>query len=416
MTEADLDKVIAAEFLPVLPDKIGVAVSGGGDSMALLVLMAKFAAQNDVDLHAISVDHGLRAEATQEIQLVAQLCASLGIAHSVEHWTGWDGAGNLQSKARDARYELISKWAKRNGIASVALGHTANDQAETLLMRLARGAGVDGLAAMAPRRVWQDISWLRPLLGVEREILREYLRQKDLVWAEDPSNENRDFVRIRMRDALDLLAPFGIAAQGLSKVADNLGDARAALEYYTSAAANDACQIVHGGVVIDRVALENLPTEIARRLLVRAVMWVNNADYAPRRSAVSSALNAIKTGVSATLDGCQVTTKRQHIYVFRELNAVSGQTCTVGDIWDGRWRLDGSEAQGGYTVRALGITGIKETDGWRDLGLPREAVLSLPSVWSGNELAIVPAINTPPKWHAELVRPADTFFATLLSH
>ena len=416
MTEADLADVIASQLLPRMPAKIGAAVSGGGDSMALLVLLASFAKEHDIEVYAISVDHGLREEAANELKLVAELCEKLDVAHHIEFWSEWDGVGNLQSRARSARYQLIADWAASNGISVIALGHTANDQAETLLMRLARGAGVDGLAAMAPHRLWQGITWLRPLLTADRETLRNFLRQKDLIWAEDPSNENRDFERIRIRDALEVLVPLGITIQSLSDVAGNMADARAALDWHTFLAAKSACKIAYGIVEIDLKTYRTLPVEIARRLLVKSIMWINGAEYAPRRGAVKRAQSSIKKGVSSTLSGCQVTCKETHVYVFRELNAVRDQTSGIGDLWDGRWRLTGVENDPEFEVRPLGEVGIRSTEVWRDLGVPRGAVLSLPAVWCGDELIATPLLKQDTEWQAELELGEDTFFATLLSH
>jgi tRNA(Ile)-lysidine synthase len=407
---------IEAQFLPDPPLKIGVAVSGGSDSMALLVMMASFADRYEIELHAISVDHGLREGAQAEIKLVTDLCGQLGVAHHVEYWSDWDGVGNLQGTARAARYELISGWAHANGITSVALGHTANDQAETVLMRLARGAGVDGLAAMSPRRVSGGISWIRPFLGQSRVELQNFLTGKNLSWADDPSNENRDFERIRMRDAIKVLAPLGITVQGLSKVSEHMAEAQSALDWHTFLAAKEACNITCGVVEIDLKVYGILPVEIARRLLVRTFMWINNSDYSPRRSAVLQAQNAIKKRVSATLDGCQVSCSGTHIYVFRELNAVCNETCNIGDFWDKRWHITGAEDTREFEVRPLGDVGIKVCNGWRTLGLPRAAVLSLPAVWRGDDLVAVPALDQGINWQAELTRGPDTFFATLLSH
>lgn len=416
MSEPDLIAAIAAQFLPHAPSKVGVAVSGGSDSMALLVLMAAFTQKHDTELHAISVDHGLREGAQAEIKLVTDLCGKLGVAHHVEYWSNWDGVGNLQGSARAARYELITDWAQANDISCIVLGHTANDQAETLLMRLARGAGVDGLAAMAPRRLSHGINWIRPLLGENRETLQNFLRQKDHAWATDPSNENRDFERIRMRDALETLAPLGITVQGLSNVSSHMADARAALDWHTFLAAKEACVIAHGVVEINLKIYRTLPVEIARRLLVRTIMWSNKSDYSPRRGAVAQAQLAIKKGVSATLDGYQISCTKTHIYVFRELNAVREETCEIGDLWDERWCLTGPEDDPEFEVRPVGEDGIKTSDTWRTLGLPRAAVLSLPAVWFGDDLVAVPALDQDTNWHAELVQGADTFFATLLSH
>ena len=134
-----------AEGLP--PGPVAVAVSGGGDSVALLLLLQETGAR---PLAAVTVDHGLRPESAAEAAAVAALCSARGIAHTLLRWEEPAGAGNLQARAREARRRLIGDWARGRGIGAVALGHTLDDQAETFLLRLARGSGVDGLSGMAP--------------------------------------------------------------------------------------------------------------------------------------------------------------------------------------------------------------------------------------------------------------------------
>lgn len=416
MTKTQLADLIAQQMSSRDLERVGVAVSGGGDSVALLVLMAEYAKTAGIRLFAISVDHGLRDGTDAELRLVSDQCAELDVPHSVAHWTGWDGAGNLQSNARDARYDLIAKWAQTQDIDVVALGHTTNDQAETLLMRMARGAGVDGLAAMAVESQRHGVRWIRPLLGAVREDLRDFLRQENVTWAEDPSNENRDFERIRMRDALKALAPLGLNAQTLAVVASNMSDARTALEWQTSLAAKDACEVTLGTVRIDLDRYNALPSEIARRLLVRAIRWVNGANYSPRRGGVSQVQAAMNNGVSSTLDGCQIVYKQGRVYVCRELNAVREVIGPMDGLWDGRWRVIGPSDRKELCVAPLGELGVRSSEAWRELGLPREAILSLPAVWSGGELIASPLIENGLEWAATLERGADTFIATLLSH
>ena len=130
MTEAarHLIEMIAAAFPPSPPQRLGVAVSGGGDSVALLHLLADWARESGTELRAVTVDHGLRPEAATEAADVARACAALGVGHDILRWSGWDGRGNLPDQARRARYRLMADWAQAHGIADVALGHTADDQ------------------------------------------------------------------------------------------------------------------------------------------------------------------------------------------------------------------------------------------------------------------------------------------------
>ncbi|MEY8843200.1 tRNA lysidine(34) synthetase TilS, partial [Cribrihabitans sp. XS_ASV171] len=273
MTE-DLVAAIRAQFPAKAPARMGVAVSGGGDSVALLDLMHRAFPGNETEIFAATVDHGLRREAADEARAVARLCAGMGVDHSTLRWQGWDGSGNLQDRARRARYALLTEWACENGISILALGHTADDQAETVLMRLGRAAGVSGLAAMAPRRTQDGITLARPLLGITRSALRAYLTQRGIGWSDDPSNRDLRFDRIKAREALVYLEPLGINATVLAEVARNMASVREALDWYVFLAARDIVEIDVGDVLIDLRRFRTLPEEIARRLLLHGVSWV----------------------------------------------------------------------------------------------------------------------------------------------
>jgi hypothetical protein len=168
-----------------------------------------------------------------------------------------------------------------------------DDQAETVLMRLARRAGVDGLSAMSGRRRAQGMIWLRPLLSVSRDELRACLRARGQDWIEDPSNDALRFDRVKARRALAHLAPLGITPAVLAGVADQMRLARTALEQQTEAAARQIARIEGGDVVMDRTGFQDLPAEIRRRLLVGALGWVGSADYGPRAASVQARLAAV---------------------------------------------------------------------------------------------------------------------------
>src|SRR6056297_1004168 len=160
---------VAAHFGAKVPDNLGIGVSGGSDSMGLLTVLADWAHNGGPVLRAVTVNHGLRPEAEQEAAHVAQVCETLGIGHDVVAWQGWNGQGNLPDQARRARYGLMADWAEARGIGQVAIAHTVDDQAETFVMRLAREAGVDGLAAMT--RQWRHgpVEFCRPALSLSRD-------------------------------------------------------------------------------------------------------------------------------------------------------------------------------------------------------------------------------------------------------
>jgi tRNA(Ile)-lysidine synthase len=297
----------------------------------------------------------------------------------------------------------------------VALGHTLDDQAETVLMRLARRAGVDGLSAMSGRRRAQGIIWLRPLLSVSRDDLRSYLRARGQAWIEDPSNDALRFDRVKARRALAHLAPLGITPAVLAGVADQMRLARTALEHQTAAAAREIARIEGGDVVMDRTAFLDLPAEIRRRLLVGALGWVGSAEYGPRAASVQALLAAVGAGRGGTLAGCRVGLRGPALRVTREWQAVRSTLAAPGQIWDRRWKVCGPDVKGLH-VKALGKAGLSAAGDWRKAGLPRATLLASPSVWRDGVLIAAPLVRNAPGWTAELAGGADGFFLSLLSH
>lgn len=402
--------------MPRPPARIGVAVSGGGDSVALLCLLVDYARDQEMEIHAVSIDHGLRPEAEEEVRAVTELCGHLGVPHHVEYWQNWDGKGNLMAQARAARYALLADWAQANDVGVVALGHTANDQAETLLMRLARGSGVDGLSAMSPRRVNDGVVWLRPLLEVHRLELREYLEARDVPWIEDPTNEDPDFERIRARHALNQLEPLGLDIDTLVSVTKNMSVVREALDWQTFLSAREIARVSHGALAIDLRRFRILPEEIRRRMVIRAVNWLSGGDYPPRRGSVMAAITAIRDGRTFTFEGCQIQRAGDLIWICRELKALEDVESEVGETWDGRWILDGPDDDPQIEVRALGEAGLKALVNWRDNGVPRAVLMATPGAWFEGELIAAPVAGTFAGWTAELEGGKDAFFAALLSH
>lgn len=396
------------------PGRLGVAVSGGGDSLALLVLAADWAHAQGAELAAVSVDHGLRAESAQEVAAVARLCAQLGVAHEVVRWQAPPGRGNLQHRARRARQYLIAEWARGRGIGHVALGHTLDDQAETVLMRLARGSGVDGLSAMAPRRRARGIDWLRPLLGVRRAALREVLQARGIGWAEDPSNADARFARVRARRALEALAPLGIDAPGLAQTAGRLDSARRALAVTAEAAARRLLRFEAGDVLIACEGLMALPQETRLRLVGHVLCRIASAEYRPRHAKLAALLAGGAAGRGGTLHGCRITVADGDMRITREWRALRGVTAAPGALWDGRWRVSGPES-GDLHVAALGPGGLSARPGWRNAGLPAPTLEASPAVWRGDTLVAAPLLEAEGGWQARLEDSPEAMIAALLS-
>ena len=398
-----LTERLQAHFDDLKPLRIGVAISGGSDSTALLYAARAW----DVpEIEAATVDHGLRPEASAEAKQVADLCKSLGVRHQTLTWRGWDGQGNLQHQARDARYQLLAQWARERELSSVVLGHTMDDQAETFLMRLSRMAGVDGLSTMRGDFHRHSQRFDRPFLDCQRNELRTYLSSHGVSWAEDPSNDDTTFDRVKMRQALAVLAPLGIGPKELFTVSRNLRSASNALSQTMRAFVALYARLDGGDVVIDRETLLDQHSEIIRRFLASAFMYVGSETYAPRREALERVKDNISQMSPSTLHGCRVLFDGASLRISREFAAVENTRCSTHETWDTRWRLEGPNAEN-LEIRVLGDA-VSHCADWRETGVPRNSLRASPAVWSGQELIAAPVAGLKNGW--QIVAPTQNDF------
>ncbi len=211
---------------------IVLAVSGGPDSIALMWLAARWrrALTRGPRLIAVTVDHGLRAEAAREAREVKRLARTLDLPHRTMRWTGAKPKSGLPAAAREARYRLLARAARKNGATHILTAHTRDDQAETLLMRLLRGSGIAGLAAMAPVTEREGVLLARPFLNVSKSQLIATLRKAKVAFADDPTNRDTSFTRPRIRAVMPVLAAEGGDARNLARLASRLARANAAIE------------------------------------------------------------------------------------------------------------------------------------------------------------------------------------------
>jgi tRNA(Ile)-lysidine synthase len=376
-------------------ETIGVALSGGGDSTALLHLCLRAG----LAVEAVTVDHRLRPESAAEAAAVHAICTALGVRHEVRVWDHGPLTGNLMDAARRARLALIANWAQSRGIGTVALGHTRDDQAETVLMGLARTAGLAGLAGMRPAFVVGSVRFLRPLLTAGRDELRHWLRAEGISWIDDPTNDNDRFTRIKARKALTALAPLGITADRLADVAGHLASVQTALTAQVAEAAARHVVAEAGALRID-TTLWAEPAEVQRQVVVAGLMWLSGAEYAPRAADVARLIDAMASGRDATLAGCRARAG----YLMREPRAL-GAAVRVGQLWDARWQVTGPDAQ----VRPLGADGLRQLKDWRKTGLPREILVTTPGVWDQDRLLAAPLAGLSADWQAKLDRPFHLF-------
>lgn len=284
----------------------------------------------------------------------------------------------------------------------VLVGHTLDDVAETFLIRLGREAGVDGLARMDNRFERNGMTFLRPMLDVSRDDLRQFLKRHRRQWREDPSNENEMFQRVRARRALEVFEGIGISAESLAQVSKNMRDAREVLEADVLELAQVSVSQVSGDLLFDRKTILSAPKELRRRLLVAAISWLAQSDYTPRRAAVDELDTAVSEGRNFALGGCMITVSKTRVRIAREYNAVR-DLAEHSPGWD-RWILDGPW-QMGMQVKALGEPGLTHLDSWRESELPRKSLMASPSVWLGEELVAAPLAQPAEGWMARLKSP-----------
>jgi tRNA(Ile)-lysidine synthase len=273
-----------------------LAVSGGPDSIALMWLAARWrrALARGPRLIAVTVDHGLRAEAAAEARDVKRLARKLDLPHRSMRWTGAKPKSGVPAAARAARYRLLAKAARDHGATHILTAHTRDDQAETLLMRLLRGSGVAGLAAMAPVTEREGLLLARPFLNVSKSQLIATLNKAKVAFADDPTNRDVKFTRPRIRAVMPVLAAEGGDARNLARLASRLARANAAIEIMVDGAERylalgdrrgappsgggaktiDAKTIdakTFDASTFDAKAFAAMPGEIRLRLLLRAI-------------------------------------------------------------------------------------------------------------------------------------------------
>jgi tRNA(Ile)-lysidine synthase len=414
----ELDRLFGRCFADRPHDRFALAVSGGSDSTALMVLMAEWIGQSGRSLQVctvLTVDHRLRPESASEAEAVARQAAALGLRHATLVWDGDKPRTGLQAAARAARYRLMAAYARANGIGTICTAHTQDDQAETLLMRLARGSGLDGLAAMAPIGPLPNsespdgdrLVIARPLLEMSKMRLQAILRRRGIGWIEDPSNASLAFERVRLRAAQSALEGLGLTPTMLALSARRLQQARVALDRWVADVLDPAAGLaeVHacGFITLQRDRLSALPEEIVARLLARAMAAAGGVGEPVPLAGLETIVRDVADGQTTgawTLARAKVTASPGCLLVEREpgrealpvLSLVPGTTA----IWDGRFRVTVDAVRSDpVEVRALGVEGLREVRLQVEVpaGPPVEALRAVPAFWHGDHLLAVPPLG-----------------------
>lgn len=370
-----------------------VAVSGGSDSLALLHAVQDWArAQEPVcTVTALIVDHGLRAESAQEAQWTARHAEKVGCQAEILPWLGVKPTKGKQEAARNARYDLMRQWCFDHGISVLWLGHHQEDQAETFLLRLARGSGVYGLSAMEAVREERGIIFARPFLELSKGQLQADLKERGQNWLEDPSNHDLAYDRVKFRQKQEDLTDLGLSPTRLAQTAQNLARARDSLLYFMQQWLGEHAQLdLSGACVLHRRAL-NLPAlDVVLRGLYRIGQAVGGQLYPPRFDRLANLYDQLCAGQDATLMGCRWIRHQDHVIICRE--------CRSLEVPQGvfTWAADDPDLQG-LTPRLLGEDGRLAMQKFlADQGdeKPHPAILrAMISFWDEQGVFIVPHLG-----------------------
>lgn len=323
------------DFFEQFPDiknqlNFAVAVSGGPDSMALAALLSDYSKTHKKNVHVITVDHGLRVEAAAEAQQVGQWVKdknSKNITHVILNWQGDKYETGIMEAARQARYDLMAQYCRRQNIQTLFVAHHQDDQMETFFIRLAKGSGLDGLAGMSALRLFdQNLKLGRPLLDYTKQDLIDYCDDNKILYVTDPSNKNKDYLRPRLREFMSSLEEEGLSVKRISTLTKRIGRARNALENISlNQYKNCLIQNDENKIILNFLMLSNETEEIAFRVVHLAVQNMRGQqEYNIRMDRLEdlfeSLWNAPATFKPRTLGGLifALKDKNSALYIERE--------------------------------------------------------------------------------------------------
>jgi tRNA(Ile)-lysidine synthase len=368
-------------------DAVALAVSGGSDSIALMTLAAEWATSLAAPprLVVLTVDHGLRAGSADEARRVVGWAAARGLPAQILTWTGAKPATGIQAAAREARYRLMRHWCDDHGFGPLVTAHTLDDQAETVLMRLARGSGVEGLGAM-PAETLEPWHVLRPLLSVPRARLLATLAVRGQPAIDDPSNRDTAFERVRTRALLAHLAEAGLSGRHIALAAARLRRANAALEGAVQAAERALLAVTpEGAGTLERTGFAALPEEIRIRLVGRAVARFGGCPTPLRLAAVEALEGWISggSGLARTLAGCRLVRHKAALLFGREPGRLSPLPVALAPgattIWDRRFVIAVAAPQAGRSYSVIPVGSLADRPG-RPPGIPDFVWRSSPAI------------------------------------
>lgn len=370
--------------------------------MALLRLAEQWS-KKSVKISVLTVDHGLRPEAAAEASKVTAWCALLGLEHHALRWEGPKPKTGLQAKARAARYALLSAWCKANGATYLLTGHTMDDQAETVLMRQQRTDTAESLAGIWETTVWDGVKVFRPLLGQSRADLRAYLRGLGQPWIDDPSNSDRRFERVRVRQTLAEEGRPDLQRIELADIAEKAGRAARALALATEQwISGQLTSYPEGFGAIPRAGFYELDPALQRRVLQQLLLIYGSGNRAEPGEIDYLAKWIMGHRISRrTLGGAMLACRQSSVLIGREWARISPDPAVVPDsgeiVWDGRFLIQAPpQVQVVPVGRLRGVARREE--------IPSFVQQSLPAVLLDDGDVVIPHLAPRPGVSAKFIR------------
>lgn len=314
--------------------RLAVGVSGGADSLALVLLLKECFPKSEII--ALTVDHQLRPSSYDEACYVATVMKKYGIKHHILTWEGVKPKTGIEEKARENRYRLLCDWCKENNISNLVIAHHLFDQAETFLMRLQRGSGLLGLASIDEVSYKNDIKILRPLLKMHPQELKNYLKEKEIIWVEDESNQCDDFLRVKMRKFLQTLEnEVGISPERISLAVENLQNSKNFIEETVE---NIKKNKIHKWRDVcfsfDYSEFLGWHNELQYIIIGNLIKEITKSNYTPEAETLLALIDAMKDDNfnNATLGGCYIEKSDLRIWIIKEYR--DKKACFNNKAWE----------------------------------------------------------------------------------
>jgi tRNA(Ile)-lysidine synthase len=386
---------------------LAVAISGGPDSMALLLLAADWCHQQEGKVIALTVDHRLRETSTEEALQVNQWVEERGIEHHILTWHHKDIITGIQKKAREERYRLMADFCLQQGILHLLTAHHSQDQLETFFQRLAQGSGLKGLQGILPQKYMLFGRLLRPLLKIPPQNLKDFLQEKKCPFLEDPSNTNPRFSRVRWRQLLPVLEKEGVTPQKLCFTLDFLHkDTHILEEILTEALARTTTFDSFGLAHVSITKLEHYSIDLIIHIFRHILKAISGEDYPPKFEAVYRLVRRLNISDTenkgpTTLQGCYIHKKKKEFLIGREYKVLKNKISIFNHegiaVWDNRFKLTCSDSLliSKGQVRALGVEGIQilQKEDIIPSSIPSPFLKTLPGIWINNKLIACPSLG-----------------------